>query len=115
MSEHIIDAENKILGRLASEISIILQGKDSSDYDPRLLGEVKVVVKNASKVRVTGNNKMDQKTYYRHSKRPGKLKERKLKEVMAKDPSWALRNAVRLMLPKNRLQSKRLNRLVIEN
>lgn len=109
-----IDAKNKILGRLASEIAVILQGKKGSDYEPRLAGEDKVVVKNISKIRVTGN-KLKQKKYYRHSRRPGYLKEKVMGDVMKEDPAWVLKNAVRLMLPKNKLQKERLKRLIIEN
>ncbi|MDP3725069.1 MAG: 50S ribosomal protein L13 [Nanoarchaeota archaeon] len=112
MKEHIIDAKGKKLGRLASEIAIILQGKKNPSYEPRLAGEDKVVVKNADKIEVTGK-KMKDKIYYKHTGPLGHLKERTLEEKFKKNPAWVIRNAVRLMLPKNRLQRPRLNRLII--
>ena len=113
MKEHVIDAKGKKLGRLASEIAVILQGKKNVSYEPRLAGSDRVVVKNAGRIEVTGK-KMEQKKYYKHAGPLGHLKERILGEKFEKDPAWVLRNAVRLMLPKNRLQKPRLNRLVIE-
>ncbi len=111
--EHIIDAKNRKLGRLASEIARILQGKHTPAYNPRLLGAERVVVKNIRKLDIP-RKKALQKTYYRHAGKLGHLKERRLEEIFEKRPSWVLLHAVRLMLPKNRLQSKRLKQLVIE-
>ncbi len=111
--DYTIDAKGKRLGRLASEIAVILQGKKDPSYEPRLAGSGRVVVKNAGKMQFTGK-KLEQKTYYKHTGPLGHLKERTLGEKFEKDPAWVLRNAVRLMLPKNRLQKLRLNRLVVE-
>jgi len=111
--EHVIDAKNKKLGRLASDIAVILQGKKDVSYEPRLSGNDTVRVKNVSKVAVTGK-KMDQKKYYKHAGPLGHLKEKKLSDAMEKDPSWVLRHAVNLMLPKNKLRAKRMRRLIIE-
>jgi len=111
--KHIIDAKNKKLGRLASEIAVILQGKNKPSYNPRLEGDERVCVKNISEIELTGAKK-SQKVYYYHAGQLGHLKENKFKDVFAKNPGWILRHAVRLMLPKNKLQSKRLKRLVIE-
>lgn len=108
-----IDAKDKKLGRLSSEIALILQGKKNPKYNPRILGEDKVIVKNASQMAFTGK-KTEQKIYYRHSGPLGHLKENKFADVFRKNPGWVLRHAVRLMLPKNRLNAKRLKNLTIE-
>ena len=106
-----IDAKNKILGRVASEIAVILQGKKSSHYNPRLVGEDKVFVKHYQDVLVTGN-KLKEKIYYRHTGYVGHLKEKSLEQVLQKNPRMVLREAVRRMLPKNFLNSRRLKNLV---
>ncbi|MEK7479109.1 MAG: 50S ribosomal protein L13 [Patescibacteria group bacterium] len=111
--DYTIDAKGKKLGRLASEIAVILQGKRSPAYEARLPGKDKVIIKNIGKIEVTGN-KWDEKIYYRHSGPLGHLKKRTLKQKFDINPAWVLRNAVRCMLPKNRLQKPRLNRLIIE-
>jgi len=111
--EHVIDAKNKKLGRLASDIAHILQGKHTPAYNPRLIGAERVVVKNVRKLDIS-HKKALQKIYYRHAGQLGHLKERRLEEVFEKRPSWVLRNAIRLMLPKNRLRSERLKQLIIE-
>lgn len=108
-----IDAKNKPLGRLASEIAVILQGKKHPSYERRLPGEDIVKVVNVRHVIVTGK-KAEQKKYYRHSGRIGSLKTLTYRQKFERDPAWVLRRAVRLMLPKNRLQKKRLQRLKIE-
>lgn len=115
MTEFHVDAKNKILGRLASDISLMLQGKKSPSYDPKNVGDVKVFVKNFADVKVTGKKEV-QKIYYRHTGYVGHLKELKYEEVMAKDPKKVLREAVRKMLPKNFLNARRLKNLVfVEN
>ncbi len=111
--QYTIDAKNKTLGRLASEIAGILQGKKSAYYEPRLAGADSVIVENVKDITVTGA-KMTQKKYYRHTGYMGHLKSKTLREVMEKDPSQALRHAVERMLPKNSLRSKRMLRLVIK-
>jgi|SRR3989344_325192 len=108
--EHIIDAKNKKLGRLATQVATVLQGKHKATYRPNLSGEDVVIVKNAAQIVVSGR-KDTQKVYYRHAGKLGHLKERKYANVMAKDPTWVVRNAVRLMLPNNKLRAKRLRRL----
>lgn len=113
MKQHIIDAKGKRLGRLASEIASLLQGKTHPSYEPRLAGSEKVIVKNISKIEITGK-KMKQKKYYRHTGPLGHLKTQTLEEKFKKNPAWVLRHAVRLMLPKNRLQKPRLKKLIIE-
>jgi large subunit ribosomal protein L13 len=111
--ETIIDAKNKKLGRIASEISVVLQNKKSVYYEPRLSGNGKVIVKNVSELDLAPK-KMVQKIYYRHTGYMGHLKQKKLKEAFAESPARVLRKAVERMLPKNSLRPKRLRRLIIE-
>ena len=111
--EHVIDATNQRLGRLATKVALILQGKLRPDYHPRLPGNDRVIVKNASKITVSGR-KFSQKIYYRHTGYMGHLRERTYREFFEKSPSEVLRHDVARMLPKNKLQQKRLNRLIIE-
>jgi large subunit ribosomal protein L13 len=110
---HIIDAKGKVLGRLASQIAILLRGKHKRDFDPsKDMGDV-VIVKNVDKMKFTGK-KLKKKKYYWHSGYPGGLKERTLEEMFKKDPKWVLREAVLGMLPKNRLRKRMIKRLKFE-
>mgnify|MGYP001613687982 FL=1 len=113
MANHTIDAKNKPLGRLATEIVTLLQDKNLPSYAPHKEGTNKVVVKNVHLLKVTGK-KASQKVYRHYSNRPGNLKERKYEDVFAKNPEKVLLNAVSGMLPKNRLRVPRLKRLIIE-
>jgi large subunit ribosomal protein L13 len=106
----VIDAEDKTLGRLASEIAVLLQGKHRPMYVPYLNTGDYVVVINAEKIRVTGK-KLDQKVYYRHSGYPGGLKEITLSRLLDKTPTKALHHAVKGMLPKNIIGRRMLSRL----
>lgn len=112
--EYIIDAKNKRLGRLASEVAVILQGKKRPDYAPNKRGDDKVIIKNASQISVSGD-KAKKTIYYRHTGYMGHLRERTLEEVKAKSPEKLLRIAIENMLPRNFLRAKRLNMLKIEN
>ncbi len=112
--EHQIDADGLVIGRLASKVAMILMGKNRVDYTPNSdMGDL-VKVSNAAKMRATGK-KMSQKLYRHYSGYPGGLKERQLKDVMARDASEALRQAVMRMLPKNRLRKAMIKRLTIIN
>ena len=106
-----IDAKNKILGRLASEVVLILQGKRSPKYEPRVVSGDKVFLKNYKDIAVSGR-KAKEKIYYRHTGYVGHLKEKTFEEAMEKDPKWVIREAVRRMLPKNFLNAKRLKNLI---
>ena len=108
-----IDASGKILGRLASEIAILLRGKHKPSFQPNEDAGDFVIVKNVSEIRVTGK-KMEQKKYYHHSGYLGGLKEISLKELFAKDPAQVLRIAVSKMLPRNKLRRKQIKRLKFE-
>lgn len=107
---HKINASGKILGRLASRIAILLQGKHKPDFTPNVNKGDRVIVTNTSKIRISGK-KMEQKKYYRHSGYLGGLTEIKYKELFKKDPNKVLRTAVYGMLPKNKLRNKRIKRL----
>lgn len=111
MREMIFDAKDKALGRLATDIARVLQGKDEPSFAPNRLTDVKVTVKNAHLIKLTGE-KANQKVYYRHSGRPGHLKITKYADIFAKDPRWVVRHAVLGMLPKNRLRAKRIKLLI---
>src|SRR5271157_3319256 len=112
--EYTIDATNKKLGRLASEIAVILKGKKNTGYEPRLSGEDRVIIKNINKMVVTGK-KMLQKKYYHHTTQIGHLKEQNLEMFWNKrGPAEVLKHSVMGMLPKNRLRIKRIKRLIIE-
>ena len=107
---YVIDAEGVVLGRLATRIATILQGKHKADYTPHADTGDCVVVTNIEKIRVTGR-KMQNKMYKRYSGYPGGQKEEPLVDVMKKQPQLVIRHAVRGMLPANRLRRGRLRRL----
>ena len=99
----LVDAKGVVLGRLASQISKLLQGKDKPVYDPsKDLGDVVVVI-NAKDVELTGR-KFENKVYRWHTGYPGGLKERTVKDQWERDPTQILRRAVSGMLPKNNLR-----------
>ncbi|MBA7616573.1 50S ribosomal protein L13 [subsurface metagenome] len=109
---HLVDAEGKILGRLASRIAQILSGKDKPIYTPHLdVGDFVVVI-NAEKVKVTGG-KEEKKIYYRHTGYPGGLKERTYEELLSKRPEDIIRKAVRGMISKNKLGRQMFKKLKV--
>lgn len=108
-----LDAQDQSMGRLASKIAMILQGKHQSQYAPNKAGDTVVVVENLDRIRPFPETKLNTKTYYRHSGYIGHLRETKLAEKWEQDPAWVLKQAVRGMLPKNKLRAKRLKRLQI--
>lgn len=109
---HVIDAEDKILGRMATEIAVKLRGKDKPEFAPHMdMGDFVVVV-NAEKVKVTGN-KLSQKKYHRYSGYPGGIKEISLEKLLEKKPEDAIRQSVRGMLPKNKLGRDLLKKLKV--
>jgi large subunit ribosomal protein L13 len=109
---HVIDAEGQILGRLASHIAALLQGKHKPTYSPHLdMGDFVIVI-NATKVRVTGN-KVEDKIYYRHTGYMGGLKETTLGEMLQRKPERVIELAVRGMLPRNNLAKHLLGHLKV--
>ena len=109
---HVFDANGKTLGRLATEIAVLLQGKHKPMYTRHILTGDYVVVVNASKVRVTGK-KAQQKMYRRHSHYPGALRETPLAVLQERHPDRVVRAAVQGMLPKNVRGRQMLRRLKI--
>jgi len=101
----LIDAEDQVLGRVATEAARILKGKHKPQYTPHVDTGDFVIIINADKIRVTGT-KAAQKTYYRHSGYPGGLKSETFTEAMAKHPERVIEHAVKGMLPKNTLGRK---------
>ena len=107
---HFIDATGKVLGRLASEVAILLRGKHKLNFNPsKDMGDF-VVVQNVDRIKITGK-KLEKKKYYRHSGYLGGLKEIPLKKLFKEKPAEVLRKAVYGMLPKNRLREKMIKRL----
>lgn len=109
---HTIDAANKVLGRVACEIATLLRGKHKADFKPyKDIGDF-VVVKNAGKIRLTGE-KIEKKFYYHHTGYLGGLKKTPLKKIFGANPGKILKKAVFGMLPKNKLRAKQIKRLKI--
>ena len=108
----VFDASDKVLGRFATKIADKLRGKDKPTYTPHVDGGDFVVVINADKVKVTGN-KAEQKKYYKHSLYPGGLKEKSYKELLESNPERIIENAVKGMLPKNKLGKSIIKKLKI--
>jgi large subunit ribosomal protein L13 len=98
----LIDAEGKILGRLATEVALLLRGKRKPQFAKFMDTGDFVVVVNAEKIKVTGN-KLDQKKYYSHTGYPGGIKEKNLRELLEKKPEEVIKKAVWGMIPKNKL------------
>ena len=108
----VFDASDKILGRFATKIADKLRGKDKPTFTPHVDGGDFVVVINADKVKVTGN-KAEEKKYYKHSLYPGGLKEKSYKEVLESTPERIIENAVKGMLPKNKLGKSIIKKLKV--
>jgi len=108
----VVDAEGKNLGRLASEIAVVLRGKNKPQYTPHTDTGDFVVVVNAEKIAVTGN-KLSDRLYHRHSGYPGGLKTETLGHLLQRRPNEVLRRAVKGMMPKNRIAAQQLTKLKI--
>ncbi len=110
---HTIDAKDKVLGRLATQIALLLRGKHKSDFVPNKdMGDF-VVVKNISKIKIS-SKKLEEKKYYHHTRYPGSLKEVPMKKIFERDPGEVLKRAVLGMLPKNKLRAEQIKRLKFE-
>ena len=99
---YVVDAENRVLGRLAAEIASRLRGKHKPEFTPHVDTGDYIVVVNAEKIAVTGNKAAD-KVYYHHTGYPGGIRDVTYREMMEKHPTRIIENAVRGMLPKNKL------------
>jgi large subunit ribosomal protein L13 len=108
----VVDCQGKTLGRLASQIAMVLRGKHKPTYTPHVDTGDFVIAVNADQVRLTGR-KLDQKMYWRHSGHPGGIKGRSARQLLASKPHEVLRKAVKGMLPKNNLGRHMLRKLKI--
>ena len=109
---HLVDAEGKVLGRLATELAKILRGKNKPIYTPHVDTGDFVIVVNAGKVALTGK-KMKDKIYYHHTGYPGGIREMSAEKLLAKKPTEMIRIAVKGMLPKNSLGRQMIQKLKI--
>ena len=109
---HIVDAEGKVLGRLASDVATVLRGKHKPNFTPHVDGGDFVIVVNARGVKLTGT-KPEKKLYYRHSGYPGGLRVTAAEKMLDTKPETVVRLAVRGMLPKSRLGRRLLNKLKV--
>jgi large subunit ribosomal protein L13 len=109
---HLVDADGKVLGRLASEIADLLRGKNKPIFTPHMDAGDYVIVVNADKVVLTGD-KLDKKIYYHHSGYVGGLKQTTAKDLLRKRPENLLMLAVKGMLPKTSLGRRQLKKLKI--
>ncbi len=111
--KHQIDATNQSIGRLASQIALLLRGKHKNDFAPQIDNGDFVIVTNINKVKFTGK-KLEQKEYYSYSGYQGGLKRKKLSELFQENPAEVLRKAVYNMLPKNKLRQDMIKRLTFK-
>lgn len=109
---HVIDANDVVLGRLATQAATLLRGKHKAQYAPHIDTGDFVIVINAEKVALTGN-KRDAKMDYRHSGRPGGLRARTYGEVLATRPQRIIEKAVKGMLPKNKIAAQQIGKLKV--
>ncbi len=109
---YVVDATDKVLGRLATQIALRLRGKHRPDFTPHLDTGDFIIVVNAEKVRLTGR-KLDQKMYHKHSGYLGGLKSMTARQMLEKKPEDVIKLAVRRMLPKNKLARQQLKKLKV--
>jgi large subunit ribosomal protein L13 len=107
---YVVDASGKTLGRLATELASRLRGKHKPEFTPHVDTGDYIVVVNAAQIRVTGN-KLKDKMYHHHTGYIGNLKSANLETMLAKSPEWVITNAVKGMLPKNKLGTAMLKKL----
>ena len=108
-----VDAETQTLGHLAAKIANVLRGKHKPIYTPHVDTGDFIVVTNAEKIKLTGNNKLRDKQYYRHTGYPGGIRSMNAEEMLEKKPEMVIMKAVRGMLPKNRLGRQMIKKLKI--
>ena len=109
---YVIDATDVVLGRLASQVAVLLRGKHKASFAPHVDGGDFVIVINAEKVALTGTKATD-KMVYRHSGYPGGLRAVPIGELLEKNPTRVIENAVKGMLPKNKLAAQQLTHLKV--
>ena len=108
----VVDATDRVLGRVATKIADKIRGKDKPTFTPHTDGGDYVIVINAEKIKVTGS-KFNNKIYYRHSLYPGGLKSQTFKELNKKNPERIIEEAVKGMLPKNKLGKSMIKKLKV--
>ena len=108
----LVDASDKTLGRLSTNIATILMGKNKPEYTPHNDVGDYVVVINAEKIKITGN-KNEQKMYYRHTGYPGGIKSQSFNDLIASYPDRIITSAVKGMLPKNKLSNSVIKKLKV--
>jgi large subunit ribosomal protein L13 len=108
---HLVDAQDMILGRLSTEVAVLLRGKHKPTWAPHVDAGDHVVIVNAEKIRITGGSKFTAKRYYRHSGYPGGLRSLTYEQMLEKHPERIVRAAIKGMLPKSRLGRRMLKRL----
>ncbi len=108
----LVDAENEVLGRLASKVAFLLRGKHKTDFTPHVDCGDNVIVINAEKIKLTGG-KWNDKKYIRHTGYPGGFRITTIKELLAKKPTAIVERAIKGMLPKNRLGSELFRNLYV--
>lgn len=109
---YIVDAKDQVLGRLATRIASVIRGKNKPTFTPNFDTGDFVIVINASQIKVTGKREF-LKTYSHHSGYPGGLKTKSFEDIKAKNPEFLIENAVKGMLPKNRLGNKLIKKLKV--
>ena len=109
---YVIDAEGMVMGRLASQVAAMLRGKHKPTFTPHVDTGDYIIVVNTDKIILTGR-KLDEKIYYHHTGYPGGLKETKYRDLMATKSEFALKKAVRGMLPKGPLGNKMIKKLKV--
>ena len=110
---HVVDATDKVVGRLATKIATVLQGKHRPEYTPHVDTGDFVIVINAEKVRITGNNKPDQRVYRRYSGYPSGQKVISFAKMLDAHPDRIIGEAVRRMMPKSKLGATMLKKLKV--
>ncbi len=110
---YVLDAKGIILGRFSTVVADLLRGKGKATYSPNFDGGDNVVVLNAAKIKLSNDNKLEDKKYYRHSGYPGGIREETFAEAMEKHPEKVIKHAVRGMLQNNKLGTNQLKRLKV--
>ena len=108
----VVDASDKVLGRLASRVALRLRGKHKAEYTPHVDTGDYIIITNADKIRVTGQ-KVKQKMYYRHSEYPGGIKSESFEKLLARNPARIIELAIKGMLPKNPLGREMFRKLKV--
>lgn len=109
---YLVDATDLVLGRMATDVAVVLKGKHKPTYTPHIDGGDYVIIVNAEKIALTGR-KWSEKKYYSHSRYPGGLKTRTAEEMLDKQPQKIVEKAIRGMLPKNKIGDDMYRRLYV--